>query len=191
MENKMVDTQKIKDIKDKSQYIATGRRKVSRARIRLVSGEGKIVVNERPFEDYFTREVHRIIIRQPIKAVKAAGKFDIYVNVGGGGVTEFNGSAILFGFMNVKVEKLGGITQSQQQHAFGHGIQGSEMADFRDFIQNPDFLHHRMRCLTAGFVDNEKAGNHWAGKSSKCFWIMGNIRFFACPIFPLKKNPAA
>ena len=69
------------------QYTATGRRKVSRARIRLIPGKGKIVVNKRLFENYFPREVHRIVIRQPLKAVKAIGKFDIYVNVNGGGVT--------------------------------------------------------------------------------------------------------
>ena len=77
----MVDTKQI------SQYTATGRRKVSRARIRLLPGKGKIVVNKRPLENYFTREVHRIVIRQPLETAKVIEKFDIYVNVDGGGVT--------------------------------------------------------------------------------------------------------
>lgn len=70
-----------------TQYIATGRRKVSRARIRLVPGKGKIVVNNRPLENYFTREVHQIVIQQPLKVAKTTDKFDIYVNVNGGGIT--------------------------------------------------------------------------------------------------------
>lgn len=73
--------------KETTQYIATGRRKVSRARVRLIPGKGTIVVNNRPFENYFTREVHQIVIRQPLKTVKTAENFDIYVNVAGGGVT--------------------------------------------------------------------------------------------------------
>jgi len=72
---------------DKIQYMATGRRKNSVARIRLVPGEGKITVNSRPFENYFTRESHRLIIMQPVELVGAGlkGKYDIYANVNGGG----------------------------------------------------------------------------------------------------------
>jgi len=72
---------------DSSQYIATGRRKESRARIRLLKGKGKIVVNKRPLEKYFTREVHQIVIKQPLVIVKAVDSFDVFVNVNGGGVT--------------------------------------------------------------------------------------------------------
>ncbi len=72
---------------DKIQYMATGRRKNSIARVRMVPGEGKITVNSRPFENYFTRETHRLIIMQPLEAVaeKFVNKFDIYANVNGGG----------------------------------------------------------------------------------------------------------
>jgi len=86
----MVEAQEVKEkeIKmEKSQYIATGRRKTSRARIRLVQGKGKIVVNKRPLEKYFTREVHQIVIKQPLKAVNVSEMFDIFVNVNGGGLT--------------------------------------------------------------------------------------------------------
>lgn len=82
----MVDT-KIRDNKKITQYTAVGRRKEARARVRLVPGKGSIVVNKRPLESYFTREVHRILMRQPLMAVKIIEKFDIYVNVNGGGIS--------------------------------------------------------------------------------------------------------
>ena len=72
---------------DTVQYIATGRRKNSIARVRMIPGEGKIVVNSRPFENYFSRESHRLIIMQPIELAKLAQKFDIYANVEGGGTS--------------------------------------------------------------------------------------------------------
>ena len=72
---------------EKVQYIATGRRKNSVARVRIMPGEGKITINARPFEDYFPRETHRLIIMQPIELVssKLSGKIDIFANVNGGG----------------------------------------------------------------------------------------------------------
>ena len=72
---------------DTVQYIATGRRKNSIARVRMIPGEGKIVVNSRPFENYFSRESHRLIIMQPLELTKMGQKFDIYANVQGGGTS--------------------------------------------------------------------------------------------------------
>ncbi len=72
---------------EKVQYIATGRRKNAVARIRVLPGTGKITVNSRPFNDYFTRESHRLIIMQPLEHVKAVDKFDIFANVRGGGTS--------------------------------------------------------------------------------------------------------
>jgi small subunit ribosomal protein S9 len=62
-----------------------GRRKTSVARIYLKSGNGKLVVNERGFEDYFPSEIMRTIIQQPLKTTKSDGTFDISINVKGGG----------------------------------------------------------------------------------------------------------
>ena len=72
---------------EKIQYVSTGRRKNSVARVRLMPGEGKVVVNKRPFEDFFPREVNRLIIMQPIELVQAklTGKLDIFATVHGGG----------------------------------------------------------------------------------------------------------
>lgn len=65
--------------------IATGRRKTSIARVRMWPGTGNIVVNGRSLEDYFPREVSRMVVHQPFEAANAAGRFDIVANVNGGG----------------------------------------------------------------------------------------------------------
>ncbi len=68
-------------------YTATGRRKTSIAQITMKPGSGKIVVNKKPVETYFPREVLRMIIRQPLELVGATGKHDITIKVEGGGPT--------------------------------------------------------------------------------------------------------
>ena len=72
---------------EKVQYIATGRRKNSIARVRIMPGEGKVTVNARPFSAYFPREVNRLIIMQPLETAKSETKVDIFVNVNGGGLS--------------------------------------------------------------------------------------------------------
>ena len=67
------------------QYYATGRRKTSVARVYLRPGSGKIVVNKRDFDDYFPNRVLKMIIRQPLLVTETDDKFDILVNVEGGG----------------------------------------------------------------------------------------------------------
>jgi small subunit ribosomal protein S9 len=68
-----------------TQYYGTGRRKTSTARVFLQSGGGSITVNKRPLDQYFGREVARMIVRQPLELVDLVGKFDINVTVEGGG----------------------------------------------------------------------------------------------------------
>ena len=67
------------------QYYGTGRRKTSTARVYLRPGNGDIIVNRRPFDSYFPNEALQMIIRQPLRLTDTAGKFDILVNVDGGG----------------------------------------------------------------------------------------------------------
>ena len=69
------------------QYIGTGRRKSSTARVRLVPGEGNIVINKRDVEDYVPFETLRAIIKQPLVTTETLGSYDIHVNVNGGGYT--------------------------------------------------------------------------------------------------------
>jgi small subunit ribosomal protein S9 len=65
--------------------LATGRRKSASARVRLRPGSGNIVVNKLPVEDYFTRPTSVMVLRQPLELTEMAEKFDIHVNVVGGG----------------------------------------------------------------------------------------------------------
>jgi len=67
------------------QYYGTGRRKTSTARVYLRPGTGSIVVNKREFNAYFPNEALQMIIRQPLALTETAEKFDILVNVDGGG----------------------------------------------------------------------------------------------------------
>ena len=64
----------------------TGRRKRATARTRLYPGSGQIIVNDRPFEEYFPRKTLQMIIRQPLGLTKMLDRFDIKVTVAGGGV---------------------------------------------------------------------------------------------------------
>jgi small subunit ribosomal protein S9 len=67
------------------QNYGTGRRKSATARVFLRAGTGEITVNKRKFEEYFPNETHRMVIRQPLHLTDSVGKFDILVNVDGGG----------------------------------------------------------------------------------------------------------
>ena len=68
-----------------TQYYGTGRRKTSTARVYLRPGTGTIQINKKAIEAYFGRETARMIIRQPLELTESLGKFDVIVNVKGGG----------------------------------------------------------------------------------------------------------
>jgi small subunit ribosomal protein S9 len=69
------------------QYYGTGRRKNSTARVRLVPGDGKIVINKRDINDYFDLETLKVIVKQPLAETQTEGTYDVLVNVDGGGYT--------------------------------------------------------------------------------------------------------
>jgi small subunit ribosomal protein S9 len=69
------------------QYYGTGRRKTSTARVYLRPGSGDIIVNRRTFDEYFPNEALRMIIRQPLRLTDTTAKFNILVNVVGGGTS--------------------------------------------------------------------------------------------------------
>ena len=99
-------------------YYATGRRKTSVARVWLMPGEGKVTINKRSIDDYLKRETAKMIIRQPLELTETLGKFDIYVNVRGGGI-------------------------SGQAGAIKHGISRALLAvnpDFRPLLKKSGFL---------------------------------------------------
>ena len=68
-------------------YYGTGRRKSSVARVYLVQGTGKITINKRDIDDYFGLDTLKLIVRQPLVATETADKYDVKVNVVGGGFT--------------------------------------------------------------------------------------------------------
>ena len=68
-----------------TQYYGTGRRKTSTARVFIKNGSGNITVNSRSLENYFGREVARMIVRQPLELVELTEKFDLNITVKGGG----------------------------------------------------------------------------------------------------------
>ena len=71
----------------KVEYNAVGRRKKAIARVRLVAGDGKILVNKRDLDNYFGLETLKMTVRQPLELTKAGGVMDILINVIGGGLT--------------------------------------------------------------------------------------------------------
>jgi small subunit ribosomal protein S9 len=81
----------------------TGRRKTATARVRLKPGSGKITVNRRPLDEFFGRETGRMIVRQPLEAVELVDRFDISVQVAGGGITGQAG-AIRHGITRALIE---------------------------------------------------------------------------------------
>ena len=71
----------------KVQYMGTGRRKKSIARVILVPGEGKVTINKRDIENYLGLETLRVVVNQPLVLTGTKDKFDVIVNVNGGGFT--------------------------------------------------------------------------------------------------------
>src|ERR1700722_20189992 len=70
---------------DTKEFLGTGRRKTAVARVRLAAGSGKIVVNGRPFENYFPADGLRTTVLQPLVATESAAKYDVRISVEGGG----------------------------------------------------------------------------------------------------------
>ena len=92
------------NLKKKIQFWGTGRRKKAIARVRLVpAGSGAIIINDRSLEDYFPMGTLQYIVKQPLKEVEAEGKYDVLVNVVGGGFTGQAG-AIKLGIARALVE---------------------------------------------------------------------------------------
>ncbi len=102
---------------EKVQYIATGRRKNSIARVRILDGTGKITVNKRPFESYFPREVNRLVIMQPLELVNLVSKLDIFANCSGGGLSGQAG-AVRLGISRALVKMDNGLKTSVKKAGF-------------------------------------------------------------------------
>ncbi|HJT87859.1 MAG TPA: 30S ribosomal protein S9 [Bryobacteraceae bacterium] len=107
------------------QYLGTGRRKSSVARIFLRPGKGEIKVNDRAFENYFPTESTRAVVRQPLLATETMDKFDVLILTDGGGVAGQAGAARLGiaralvefnGELRSRLKKLGYLTRDPRAH---------------------------------------------------------------------------
>jgi small subunit ribosomal protein S9 len=96
------------------QYYGTGRRKTSTARVYLRPGGGNVIVNRKPFDSYFPNETLRMIIRQPLNLTETVNKFDVLVNVAGGGPAGQAG-AIRHGITRALIEYNGDLRPTLKQ----------------------------------------------------------------------------
>ena len=90
-----------------TKYYGTGRRKSSVARVYLVPGTGKVTINKRDIDEYFGLETLKVIVRQPLTLTETADKFDVLVNVKGGGYTGQAGAirhGVARAFLNVDAD---------------------------------------------------------------------------------------
>jgi len=72
---------------EKNAFYSTGRRKQAVARVWMMPGTGKIAINKREIDDYFGRATSKMILRQPLELTETLGRYDIYINVSGGGLS--------------------------------------------------------------------------------------------------------
>lgn len=100
-----------------ARYYGTGRRKSSVARVYLLPGTGRITVNKRDIDDYFGPETLKLIIRQPLELTSLTGRYDVRVNVKGGGYTGQAG-AIRHGIARALVEADGDFRQALKKAGF-------------------------------------------------------------------------
>jgi small subunit ribosomal protein S9 len=107
------------------QYLGTGRRKTSVARVFLRPGTGKVEINGRPLDNYFPRESGRLLVRQSLLATETEGKFDVIILAHGGGTTG-QAAAIRLGIaralqkfnaeLRPALKKLGYLTRDPRKH---------------------------------------------------------------------------
>ena len=105
-------------------YLGTGRRKSSVARVYMTPGTGKIMVGEKTLEEYLPQEILRMVVKSPLVETGTEGQYDIYINVSGGGMTG-------------------------QAGAMRHGISRALLEvgeDFRPVLKKAGFLTRDSRC---------------------------------------------
>ena len=101
----------------KVQYFATGRRKKSVARVRLLPGDGKIIINKRDIENYFGLDTLRMIVNQPLELTYTKNKYDVLVNIYGGG-TSGQAGAIRHGISRALVKSDGNLKPELKKAGF-------------------------------------------------------------------------
>ena len=120
------------------QYRGTGRRKTSVAQVRLVPGEGKVLINKRPLTEYFGKKTLEMVVKQPLVLTKTEGRYDIMATVKGGGVTGQAGAVRLGiarallkadGEMRPSLKKAGFLTRDpRMKERKKYGLKGARRA---------------------------------------------------------------
>ena len=100
-----------------TEFLGTGRRKTAVARVRMASGSGKFLVNGRPMENYFVVDSQRLLVMQPLVATEYGTKFDIRVNVQGGGPTGQAG-AVRHGIARALLEADASMRPTLKSHGY-------------------------------------------------------------------------
>ncbi|MCU0664567.1 MAG: 30S ribosomal protein S9 [Myxococcota bacterium] len=104
-------------VTQQNRWYATGRRKTAVARVWIMPGSGKITINQRAEEVYFPRAIARMIMRQPLEVVESDDKYDLFVNVTGGGTTG-QSEAIRHGIARALCEAEGSFRASLKAQGF-------------------------------------------------------------------------
>ena len=123
-----------------SKFTAVGKRKSSIARVSLCEGQGAIIINNKPIDEYFGRAILRMIVRQPLEVISAGDKFDITVSVAGGG-------------------------DSGQAGAIRHGV--SRALEKFDATLRPSLKKVGLLTRDARKVERKKYGHHKARRSTQ------------------------
>ena len=144
------------------QVYGTGRRKTSSARVFLKPGKGNILVNNQSLDAYFGRETARMVVMQPLLAINASDRFDIYATVTGGGISGQAG-AIRHGITRALI-------QYEQENTAP--VQESIEESLENEASNDNTWHRQLR--KAGYVtrdsrvvERKKVGRHKARKGSQ------------------------
>jgi small subunit ribosomal protein S9 len=136
----------------KKQDLGTGRRKTSSARVFIRPGVGKIIINQKPLEEYFGRETARMVVRQPLIAIRVENQFDVYATVKGGGSSGQAGAI------------RHGITRALILHDEEHGDGGDSggSTTWRKMLRQAGFVTRDPR-----MVERKKVGRHKARKGTQ------------------------
>lgn len=146
------------------QYYGTGRRKSSTARVFLRPGKGSIIINARSLDEYFGRQTSRMLVVQPLDVVKMRNKFDIHVNVCGGGISGQAG-AIRHGISRALIAyDEEGMPKKDDEGSSSGGTTGSSggAQGFRKALRQAGFVTRDAR-----MVERKKVGLRKARKATQ------------------------
>lgn len=146
---------------EKGLFKGTGRRKTSVARVFMRKGSGKIIVNDKPLDEYFSRKTARMVVRQPLEIIAMMSNFDFVVNVSGGGDSGQSG-AVRHGITRALLDyDEDGIVQDERDDDEGGSGRRGAMG-WRKPLRQAGFVTRDAR-----MVERKKVGRHKARKGTQ------------------------